>query len=113
RLARAAAAHARTRAPGGAPARGQALALRAGRPGDGRGADDGRSRRQGDRQDRGPGGPQAVSATAEVPTGNTYDKYGSTNPVVRRLMRGFHAALDELWADAAPTSLLDVGCGEG
>jgi 2-polyprenyl-3-methyl-5-hydroxy-6-metoxy-1,4-benzoquinol methylase len=54
-----------------------------------------------------------VSATAEVPTGNTYDKYGSTNPVVRRLMRGFHAALDELWATAAPASLLDVGCGEG
>src|SRR6185503_3344927 len=48
-----------------------------------------------------------------VPTGNTYDKYGSTNPVVRRLMHGFHGALDELWADAAPTSLLDVGCGEG
>jgi 2-polyprenyl-3-methyl-5-hydroxy-6-metoxy-1,4-benzoquinol methylase len=46
-------------------------------------------------------------------TGNTYDKYGSTNPVVRRLMRGFHAALDELWAEAAPASLLDVGCGEG
>jgi 2-polyprenyl-3-methyl-5-hydroxy-6-metoxy-1,4-benzoquinol methylase len=54
-----------------------------------------------------------VSATAEVPTGNTYDKYGSTNPVVRRLMRGFHGALDELWAEAAPASLLDVGCGEG
>jgi 2-polyprenyl-3-methyl-5-hydroxy-6-metoxy-1,4-benzoquinol methylase len=54
-----------------------------------------------------------VSATAEVPTGNTYDKYGSTNPVVRRLMRGFHAALDDLWAKAGPGSVLDVGCGEG
>jgi 2-polyprenyl-3-methyl-5-hydroxy-6-metoxy-1,4-benzoquinol methylase len=54
-----------------------------------------------------------VSATAEVPTGNTYDKYGSTNPVVRRLMSGFHAALDDLWAKAAPASVLDVGCGEG
>ena len=46
-------------------------------------------------------------------TGNTYDKYGSTNPVVRRLMAGFEATLDELFARAAPTSLLDVGCGEG
>ena len=46
-------------------------------------------------------------------TGNTYDKYGSTNPVVRRLMEGFHATLDELWATAAPESVLDVGCGEG
>jgi SAM-dependent methyltransferase len=48
-----------------------------------------------------------------VPTGNTYDKYGSTNPVVKRLMAGFHAALDELWQIAGPRSVLDVGCGEG
>jgi SAM-dependent methyltransferase len=54
-----------------------------------------------------------VSATAEVPTGNTYDKYGSSNPVVKRLMAGFHATLDDLWAQAAPGSILDVGCGEG
>jgi 2-polyprenyl-3-methyl-5-hydroxy-6-metoxy-1,4-benzoquinol methylase len=54
-----------------------------------------------------------VSATAEVPTGNTFDKYGSSNPVVKRLMGGFHATLDELWAVAAPRTVLDVGCGEG
>jgi 2-polyprenyl-3-methyl-5-hydroxy-6-metoxy-1,4-benzoquinol methylase len=46
-------------------------------------------------------------------TGNTYDKYGSTNPVVRRLMAGFERTLDELFAEADPQSLLDVGCGEG
>jgi 2-polyprenyl-3-methyl-5-hydroxy-6-metoxy-1,4-benzoquinol methylase len=46
-------------------------------------------------------------------TGNTYDKYGSTNPVVRRLMANFEATLDELFRAAAPESLLDVGCGEG
>ncbi len=46
-------------------------------------------------------------------TGNTYDKYGSTNPVVKRLMAGFERTLDELFAQAAPSSLLDVGCGEG
>jgi 2-polyprenyl-3-methyl-5-hydroxy-6-metoxy-1,4-benzoquinol methylase len=46
-------------------------------------------------------------------TGNTYDKYGSTNPVVRRLMTAFEATLDELFDQAAPRSLLDVGCGEG
>jgi ubiquinone/menaquinone biosynthesis C-methylase UbiE len=49
----------------------------------------------------------------EVPTGNTYDKYGSTNPVVRRLMAGFEGTLAELFAQAAPASVLDVGCGEG
>jgi 2-polyprenyl-3-methyl-5-hydroxy-6-metoxy-1,4-benzoquinol methylase len=53
------------------------------------------------------------AAAAEVPTGNTFDKYGSRNPVVRRLMSGFHGTLDELWARAAPSSVLDVGCGEG
>jgi SAM-dependent methyltransferase len=46
-------------------------------------------------------------------TGNTYDKYGSTNPFVRRLMAGFEGTLDELFTQADPQSLLDVGCGEG
>jgi 2-polyprenyl-3-methyl-5-hydroxy-6-metoxy-1,4-benzoquinol methylase len=56
----------------------------------------------------------AVTRDAEgTVTGNTYDKYGSTNPVVRRLMAGFERALDELWHQAAPRTILDVGCGEG
>ncbi|HTA13359.1 MAG TPA: class I SAM-dependent methyltransferase [Solirubrobacteraceae bacterium] len=46
-------------------------------------------------------------------TGNTYDKYGSTNPFVRRMMNGFEQTLEQLFAAAAPGSLLDVGCGEG
>jgi len=53
------------------------------------------------------------AAPEAVPTGNTFDKYGSTNPVVKRLMGGFHHTLDELWEKAAPESVLDVGCGEG
>jgi 2-polyprenyl-3-methyl-5-hydroxy-6-metoxy-1,4-benzoquinol methylase len=53
------------------------------------------------------GGPIAV------PTGNTFDKYGSTNPVVRRLMAGFEGTLHRLFTRAAPESVLDVGCGEG
>jgi 2-polyprenyl-3-methyl-5-hydroxy-6-metoxy-1,4-benzoquinol methylase len=48
-----------------------------------------------------------------IVTGNTYDKYGSANPVVRRLMAGFERALGDLWTRADPQSLLDVGCGEG
>jgi 2-polyprenyl-3-methyl-5-hydroxy-6-metoxy-1,4-benzoquinol methylase len=48
-----------------------------------------------------------------VVTGNTYDKYGSSNPLVRRMMAGFEHTLEQLFAAAAPRSLLDVGCGEG
>lgn len=55
----------------------------------------------------------AAPPSASVPTGNTFDKYGSANPVVRRLMRGFEAALDQMLLEAGPTSILDVGCGEG
>jgi SAM-dependent methyltransferase len=49
----------------------------------------------------------------EVPTGNTYDKYASTNPIERRLMARFFAALDGCLPRAAPTSILEVGVGEG
>ncbi len=56
----------------------------------------------------------AITRDAEgTVTGNTYDKYGSTNPAVRRLMENFERTLDELWAKAAPDSIIDVGCGEG
>ncbi len=48
-----------------------------------------------------------------IVTGNTYDKYGSTNPLVRRMMAGFERSLDDLLDAASPISLLDVGCGEG
>jgi 2-polyprenyl-3-methyl-5-hydroxy-6-metoxy-1,4-benzoquinol methylase len=48
-----------------------------------------------------------------IVTGNTYDKYGSSNPFVRRLMARFERDLEELFEAAAPASVLDVGCGEG
>ena len=54
-----------------------------------------------------------TTAPTEVPTGNTTDKYNAKNPVMRRLMDGFEADLDELFARIAPRSILDVGCGEG
>lgn len=56
--------------------------------------------------------PGDATATG-IATGNTYDKYGSTNPLVRRLMDNFESTLDELWHQASPGSILDVGCGEG
>jgi SAM-dependent methyltransferase len=52
-------------------------------------------------------------AEQAVPTGNTYDKYGSTNPVVKRLMARFERDMLELLGRARPRSILDVGCGEG
>ena len=58
-----------------------------------------------------------TQALDQVPTGNTFDKYGSSNPIVKRLMAGFGRALDELLERAAREggldSILDVGCGEG
>jgi SAM-dependent methyltransferase len=44
--------------------------------------------------------------------GNTYDKYASKNPIERRLMDGFFAALDAALPTTAPTSILEVGVGE-
>jgi 2-polyprenyl-3-methyl-5-hydroxy-6-metoxy-1,4-benzoquinol methylase len=55
----------------------------------------------------------AGEAPVSVPTGNTFDKYGSANPVVRRLMSGFEGTLERLFTRADPQSILDVGCGEG
>jgi SAM-dependent methyltransferase len=56
---------------------------------------------------------QGAPALASIPTGNTFDKYGSDSRLVRRLMGGFQLALDELFGLANPDSVLDVGCGEG
>ena len=54
-----------------------------------------------------------MTTAPTVPTGNTTDKYNARNPIMRRLMDGFERDLDELFALAAPRSVLDVGCGEG
>jgi 2-polyprenyl-3-methyl-5-hydroxy-6-metoxy-1,4-benzoquinol methylase len=45
--------------------------------------------------------------------GNTCDKYGSRNPIVKWLMKGFESALSDLVAKVSPQSINDVGCGEG
>jgi 2-polyprenyl-3-methyl-5-hydroxy-6-metoxy-1,4-benzoquinol methylase len=55
----------------------------------------------------------ATRAADGTPTGNTYDKYGSRNPVVRLLMGGFERNLNDLFVSAEPESVLDIGCGEG
>jgi SAM-dependent methyltransferase len=52
-------------------------------------------------------------ASMPVPTGNTYDKYATTNPLERRMMQGFMAALDEMLDGLAPRRILEIGVGEG
>jgi SAM-dependent methyltransferase len=55
--------------------------------------------------------------TEPIPTGNTYDKYASTNPIEQRMMRGFFDAFDTMLDDAAaarpPQRILEIGVGEG
>jgi ubiquinone/menaquinone biosynthesis C-methylase UbiE len=56
-----------------------------------------------------------VSVTVEAAEtgGNVYDKYGTANPVARRLMAGFMLQLDELVERTGATEAHEVGCGEG
>ena len=47
------------------------------------------------------------------PAGNLVDKYATPNPAARMLVRRWRGVLRDLLAEAAPESVLDVGCGEG
>ena len=48
-----------------------------------------------------------------IVVGNAYDKYGSSNPVVKWMMKGFESALSDLVAKASPHDIHEIGCGEG
>jgi 2-polyprenyl-3-methyl-5-hydroxy-6-metoxy-1,4-benzoquinol methylase len=45
--------------------------------------------------------------------GNTYDKYGSKNPIVKWMMNGFDSSLEKFVELANPKTIHEVGCGEG
>jgi SAM-dependent methyltransferase len=45
--------------------------------------------------------------------GNVYDKYGTSNPIARRLVAGFMAELDSLVDRTGAREAHEVGCGEG
>ncbi len=45
--------------------------------------------------------------------GTAGNKYESKNPIARLLVRGFDDAVSQLAAQAAPQTILEVGCGEG
>ena len=49
----------------------------------------------------------------DVPTGNTYDKYNTSNPIERRMMKGFFEHLDAFVDVTEPKRILEVGLGEG
>jgi 2-polyprenyl-3-methyl-5-hydroxy-6-metoxy-1,4-benzoquinol methylase len=54
-----------------------------------------------------------TSVSPAGPAGNTYDKYASSNPIERRMMQGFFAALDACVEGLTLATVLEVGCGEG
>ena len=54
----------------------------------------------------------AVADHANV-AGNNYDKYGTGNPIARRLMNGFLTAFDALSLRSGATTAYEFGCGEG
>ena len=41
------------------------------------------------------------------------DKYESRNPIARRMVAGFDRAISDLARQAAPRTIMEVGCGEG
>ena len=56
----------------------------------------------------------SLGALASTGTGgNVYDKYGTSNPVARRLMAGFMRELDGLVERTGASEAHEVGCGEG
>jgi len=47
------------------------------------------------------------------PAGNYYDKYGSSNPIVKKMMRGFSDAVLGFATRTGVDEVHEVGCGEG
>jgi SAM-dependent methyltransferase len=54
-----------------------------------------------------------VSVGAAETGGNVYDKYGTCNPIARRLMDGFMRHLEVLVERTGAREAHEVGCGEG
>lgn len=45
--------------------------------------------------------------------GNAYDKYGSNNPIVKHMMRGFDRSLERYISQTGANEFHEIGCGEG
>ena len=59
------------------------------------------------------GAPSPDTLASAEAGGNVYDKYGTSNPVARRLMEGFLGRLDRLVERTGAAEAHEVGCGEG
>jgi len=59
------------------------------------------------------GRPDGPIVERGIVAGNVYDKYGTRNPVARRLMRGFEGSFVELVERTRAAEVHEVGCGEG
>src|SRR5262249_29865733 len=55
----------------------------------------------------------STTPQTDIVTGNTFDKYQTTNPIEQRMMRGFLDAFDAMLARTSPTRVLEVGVAEG
>jgi 2-polyprenyl-3-methyl-5-hydroxy-6-metoxy-1,4-benzoquinol methylase len=56
---------------------------------------------------------QNFDISKSVVTGNYYDKYGSSNPLVRRMMAGFFNGFDDFVDQSGAKTAHEIGCGEG
>lgn len=51
--------------------------------------------------------------TSDVIVGNVFDKYGSRNPIYRRVVEGYFRQLEDFLGRTRARRVLEVGCGEG
>src|SRR5204862_5696312 len=65
-----------------------------------------------DRRTQLDGGLSGISAT-QAKGGNVYDKYGSRNPIERRLVNDFLTELERLADATGALAAHEIGCGEG
>ena len=56
---------------------------------------------------------QNFDISKSVVTGNYYDKYGSNNPLVKRMMEGFFNGFDHFVDQSGAKTVHEIGCGEG
>jgi SAM-dependent methyltransferase len=54
-----------------------------------------------------------MTRAVDQPEGNYYDKYGSKNPLARRMMDNFLRAFDDITSSIDIQTAYEAGCGEG